>query len=137
MEIASNGTDLCRILDTDNSGEHVMYELGMPFSDLFSTSTLATSKGSSPVPLTLSNVYMRVASATNTTKDAHGLYIKDSTTRPSIRGVMAGLYQFAQGGYADQPWPQVVNQDGREYWMLRQAHAGASHMLIDMVSWYE
>ena len=73
----------------------------------------------------------------SSTKDAFDTYLKFSDSRPVIRGAVPGLFEFPQGGYSDQPWPQIRSQGGRNYWIVRQGHVGSCNLCIDMDVWYE
>lgn len=122
--------------NTDFSADHMLHlpvanlNISSPTSDVYSLGIPAGN-------LLLVPVLIMPVGVNYATKDAFDVYLKDSDSRPLVRGSIPGLYYFIQGGFADQPWPQIRTQNGRTYWILRQGHVGSSQMCIDLDSWYE
>jgi hypothetical protein len=139
MDFLPSGTNFCEIYDVDNSSNNIVHKVLNPFDSFISYSNANDSKGRSATPLTLSQVPLMVATSTaaQTAVDSAGKKLRESLIRPLIRGVLPGFYAFAQGGYSDQTWPQIITQDNTTYWMVRQAHYGGSVYVIDMGTWYE
>ncbi|MGE6647943.1 hypothetical protein ACQKE0_01540 [Shewanella colwelliana] len=112
------------------------YAMKLPFT--YVNQSGAALEGGEPVnPNILAPVALFVAGASSTTKDGYGVILRLSTTRPTCRGMVAGLRNLLFGGFADTPWPHIITVDGRDYWLVHQGHAGGCNLAIDLGDWYE
>lgn len=139
LDYTTHATQFAKLYDANNDVHVANYILNLNLAGNggYSQSSSLGSKGVPIANLFLAPVTIRLQTLGADTKDAFDIPLKLSESRPVIRGAMPGLYEFAQGGYSDQPWPQIRNQGGRNYWIIKQAHVGSCNVCIDMDTWYE
>ena len=125
--ISNNGL-FCYMANTDGSGLLQKQQIKLAFTH----SATLVSYGVPPTTLTIANISI---GPNLSFKDEDGLTVSMSVKQPLIRGIIPGLFQMAEHGYSDQPWPQIINRNGVDYWLLRQAHVGAASMMIRMDEW--
>jgi hypothetical protein len=139
LDYLSNGSGQVVLGDANNDIYSAEYQLYLPMdgAKLYSQTSASNSQGVPVTNLFLAPVLVKLKTLNSGTKDAFDTLIRFSESRPVIRGAIAGLYEFAQGGYSDQPWPQIHTQQGRSYWIIRQGHVGSCNVCIDLDTWYE
>lgn len=71
-----------------------------------------------------------------TTSDRDGVSHVESQTRPILRGFVTGMVQSMGAGGKALTWPQIINDNGVDYWMLRAANAKFTDKFIRLDEWY-
>lgn len=125
-----------RIYDADNFDANINYGLFGQFSP---NATNASYDGAPTnqhilVPVLIGIGAISTWGATSTL-DRSGVVLNNSTTRPSLRGVLPGFFQSAFAGYRTSPWPTIVSINSADYWLLRNANSSPAGTFIKLGVW--
>lgn len=68
-------------------------------------------------------------------KDRNNIILQNSPTRPALRGCLPGLFQSMYGGWGNNNWPTIINNNGLDYWLLRNVGNGVCSLMIKLGEW--
>ena len=132
-----NGSPFLKIWDADGGASFRQYALVFPFSALVATTTFANQNGVSALPQILAPYMLAIYAATPTAPgtDRNGTNQWSSQLSPLYRGFLPGLVAARFPEFRTEPWPLVRSINGKTHWMLRNPHAGAPSVYIELESW--
>lgn len=135
--ITSPSYQIAKMWDADSGPSFRGYAIISPFTGNMSTGALSTQDGAPVLPQIFAHYMLRVAGTTETSpgSDRNGIPQWSSEISPLIRGVLPGLLMMRMPGYRTQTWPTTFMSHGKNYWLVRNPHAGAPCVCVEMEEW--